>query len=148
MVEWNTDPTAPWHDMTSQIIWLGRCFIVATTYFWSKCLPNGQPICMQRGTNCCMVHLSENNTFFHSARLIAMTSGLDQCLFLHHWGQVRSECLTCTFRESCCRARLSRAQVPAFVGSSVQERILHHWCRVFCTGLWEFSQNSLLRSLY
>ena len=34
-------------------------------------------------------------------------------------GQVRSECLTCTFRASCCRAsccsaRLSRAQVSAF----------------------------------
>ena len=29
-------------------------------------------------------------------------------------GQVRSECLTCTFRASCCSARLSRAQVPAF----------------------------------
>ena len=28
-----------------------------------------------------------------------------------------SECLTCAFRESCCSARLSRAQVPAFVGS-------------------------------
>ena len=27
-------------------------------------------------------------------------------------GQVRSECLTCTFRASCCSARLSRAQVP------------------------------------
>ena len=25
--------------------------------------------------------------------------------------QVRSECLTCIFRASCCRARLSRAQV-------------------------------------
>ena len=29
-------------------------------------------------------------------------------------GLVRSECLTCTFRASCCSARLSRAQVPAF----------------------------------
>ena len=28
-------------------------------------------------------------------------------------GQVRLECLTCTFRASCCSARLSRAQVPA-----------------------------------
>ena len=25
-------------------------------------------------------------------------------------GQVRSECLTCTFRATCCSARLSRAQ--------------------------------------
>ena len=32
-------------------------------------------------------------------------------------GQVRSECLTCTFR-----ACLSRAQVLAFAGSSVRER--------------------------
>ena len=27
---------------------------------------------------------------------------------------IRSECLTCTFRASCCSARLSRAQVSAF----------------------------------
>ena len=37
-------------------------------------------------------------------------------------GQVRSECLTCTFRASCCSAHLSWAQVPAFTGSSVQDR--------------------------
>ena len=36
--------------------------------------------------------------------------------------KVRSECLTCTFRASCCSARLSRAQVPAFTDSSVQDR--------------------------
>ena len=37
-------------------------------------------------------------------------------------GQVRSECLTCTFRASCCSARLSRAQVLlAFPGSSVRD---------------------------
>ena len=38
------------------------------------------------------------------------------------WGQLRSECLTCTFKARCCSARLSRAQVPAFVGSSVRDR--------------------------
>ena len=32
------------------------------------------------------------------------------------------ECLTCTFRASCCSARLSRAQVPTFAGSSVRDR--------------------------
>ena len=37
-------------------------------------------------------------------------------------GQVRSESLTCTFRTSCCNARLSRVQVPAFAGSSVRNR--------------------------
>ena len=37
-------------------------------------------------------------------------------------GQVRSECLTCTFRASCCSARLSWAQVLAFASSSVWER--------------------------
>ena len=36
--------------------------------------------------------------------------------------QVRSECLTCIFRASCCSARLSWAQVPAFVDSSVRDR--------------------------
>ena len=39
-------------------------------------------------------------------------------------GQVRSECLTCTFRVSCCSARLSGAQVPAFASSSVRDRKL------------------------
>ena len=46
------------------------------------------------------------------------------CLWYVVWhrpGQVRSECLTCTFRTSCCSARLSRARVPAFAWhSSVQ----------------------------
>ena len=37
-------------------------------------------------------------------------------------GQVMSECLTCTFRASCCSARLSRAPVLTFTGSSVQDR--------------------------
>ena len=37
-------------------------------------------------------------------------------------GQVRSECLMCRFRASYCSARLSRAQVPAFTGSSVRDR--------------------------
>ena len=37
-------------------------------------------------------------------------------------GQVRSECLTCTFRASCCSARLSRAQVPdALSGTRVKK---------------------------
>ena len=36
-------------------------------------------------------------------------------------GQVRTECLTCTFRASCCSARLSRAQVPAFADSSIRD---------------------------
>ena len=35
---------------------------------------------------------------------------------------IRSESLTRTFRASCCSARLSRAQVSAFAGSSVQNR--------------------------
>ena len=37
-------------------------------------------------------------------------------------GQVRSECLTCTFRASCCSARLSRAQVHAVAGSHVRDK--------------------------
>ena len=40
---------------------------------------------------------------------------------IHPSGQVRSECLTCTFRESCCSERLSRAQVPTFADSSVRD---------------------------
>ena len=40
----------------------------------------------------------------------------------HTLSQVRSECLMCTFKASCCSARLSRAQVPAFACSSVRDR--------------------------
>ena len=43
-------------------------------------------------------------------------------------GQVRSECITCTFRASCCSARLSRAQVPAFADSSVRDRKINGMC--------------------
>ena len=39
-------------------------------------------------------------------------------------GQVRSECLMCRFRASCCSARLSRAQVLTFAGSSVWDRLM------------------------
>ena len=39
-------------------------------------------------------------------------------------GQVRSVCLTCTFRASCCSARLSRAQVPlSGTGENSGERV-------------------------
>ena len=34
-------PAAPQHDMAPQTIWFSRCFIMATTYFLSKCLPSG-----------------------------------------------------------------------------------------------------------
>ena len=44
-----------------------------------------------------------------------LTPGVMSC-------QVRSECLTCTFRANCCSARLSRAQVLAFAGSSDWDR--------------------------
>ena len=70
-------PVWPRHDEAPQIIWLGGCFIVAT-FFLSNRLPNGHLMCMWRGTNCCMVHSSENITFFHSARVHF------QSLFLHH----------------------------------------------------------------
>ena len=49
-------------------------------------------------------------------------SHLTGSLSLDQSGQVRSECLMCTFRASCCSAHLSRAQVPAFASSSVQDR--------------------------
>ena len=39
-----------------------------------------------------------------------------------HACNLRSECLTCTFRESCCSTRLSWAQVPVFASSSVLDR--------------------------
>ena len=43
-------------------------------------------------------------------------------------GQVKSECIKCTFRPSCCSARLSRAQVPAFADSSVRDRKINGMC--------------------
>ena len=45
----------------------------------------------------------------------------NKCKYMFE-GQVRSECLTCTFRASCCSAHLSQAQVLTFVGSSVRDR--------------------------
>ena len=51
--------------------------------------------------------------------LSACTAG--KWIFTMGKGQVRSECLTCTFRASCCSAHLSRAQVPAFASSSVRD---------------------------
>ena len=62
-------PATPRLDMAPQIVWLVECFIADTTYFLFKRLPNGRLMCMWRGTNCCMVHSSEINTFFHSARV-------------------------------------------------------------------------------
>ena len=42
-------------------------------------------------------------------------------------GQVRSVCLKCTFRASCCSARLSREQVPAFAGSLYKKKRGRGW---------------------
>ena len=43
-------------------------------------------------------------------------------------GHVRSECLTCTFRASCCGARLSRPQVPGQGKRGERARRDHlHW---------------------
>ena len=55
----------------------------------------------------------KQNTFF--------CAGISLNQFLHSF-IIRSECLTCTFRASFCSARLSRAQVLAIAGSSVQDR--------------------------
>ena len=75
-------PAAPQHNMASQIIWLSRCFIGATTYFLSKRVLNGHLMCMWWGTNCCMVHSSENNTFSPlSESPMAMMSDKVQSLF-------------------------------------------------------------------
>ena len=55
------NPVAPRHDKEPQIIWLGGCFIVTITYFLVKMLTQW-PYLMWRGTNCCMVRSSENNS--------------------------------------------------------------------------------------
>ena len=56
--------------------------------------------------------------------MMTMREKNPSCTYLLALGQVWSECLTCTFRASCCSARLSRVRVPAFVGSSVWDRKL------------------------
>ena len=43
---------------------------------------------------------------------------------LERSGQVKSECLTCMFRKSCCSARLSRTQILAFASFSVHDKKL------------------------
>ena len=64
--------------------------------------------------------------FLFACRLFVFA--LFNCLFLVavlgqvRSGQVWSEFLTRTFRASCCSARLSWTQVPAFVSSSVRDR--------------------------
>ena len=66
-----------------------------------------------------------------------------------------SECLTYTFRTSCCSARLSRAQVPTFAGLAAknllytplnrEDSIYHCFCYTSC-GAWleqEIAKNYL-----
>ena len=61
-------------------------------------------------------------------------------------GQVRSECLTCTLRASCCSARLSWAQVPAFAASDIHIWPIHiswgktlHLCVSTVSVFWQFA---------
>ena len=62
----------------------------------------------------------------HSTHFIYSYMALDIIMVGDHsnseTGQVRSECLMGVFRASCCSARLSWAQVPAFDVSSVRDR--------------------------
>ena len=55
---------------------------------------------------------------------------------------VRSECLTCTFRASCCSARLSRAHVPVYTGSSVRYRLVTSHILCFRKKYWLQFYNS------
>ena len=66
---------------------------------------------VQQGPNHFAEHLKTNNTQVGSGQVISKQTT-----------QVGSECLTGTFRARCCSACLSRAQVPDFAGSSVQDR--------------------------
>ena len=56
----------------------------------------------------------------HGPFMAANVKGVLPWIYSTLIGQVRSECLTCTFRAN---ARLSWAQVSAFAGSSVQDRM-------------------------
>ena len=42
---------------------------LAGVSLWLQHIPHGRLLCTWRGTNCCVVHSSKNNTFFHSARV-------------------------------------------------------------------------------
>ena len=59
----------------------------------------------------------------HGPYMAANVKGVLSWIYSTLIGQVRSECLTCTFRVICCSARLSWAQVSAFAGSSVWDRM-------------------------
>ena len=79
---------------------------------WKKCLIftclngiNVQILRLPMTTWCAILKLGEYlRGSIHRAHMLIQS------------GQVRSECLTCTFRASCCSTRLSRAQVLAFTG--------------------------------
>ena len=56
----------------------------------------------------------------YSLKLVPIThSQIPISIFWNPPQQVRSECLTYTYRANCCSARLSWAQVPAFTGFCV-----------------------------
>ena len=64
--------------------------------------------------------MSERSLKFRTCLSVGTFSAMASESVCGRRGQVRSECLTCTFRASCCNACLSQAQVQAFVGSSVR----------------------------
>ena len=68
---------------------------------------------IRHGYMTALVHLAMPNYILHVSQAFL------QC---HDIQTVRSECLRCTFRASCCSAHLSWAQVLDFAGSSVWDR--------------------------
>ena len=74
-------PAAPWNDIVPQIIWLGGCLIVVTTYF----LP---AVHVARYKLLSGAFVRNQNHIPLSESPMAMTSGKVQSVFRHHWCQI------------------------------------------------------------
>ena len=97
---------------------------------WTKSIPIADNVSIffsdQTNINSVSIHpdSTRQKLQFSFVGFPELSSTSINCIITAHQksGQVRSECLMCTFRTSCCSVRLSRAQVPAFSGSSVRGR--------------------------
>ena len=74
-------PAAPWNDIVPQIIWLGGCLFVVTTYF----LP-GVHVARYKLLRGGFIRNQNHIPFSESP--MAMTSGKVQSVFRHHWCQI------------------------------------------------------------
>ena len=73
---------------------------------------------IRHGYMTALVHLAMPNYILHVSQAFLQCHDIQTV----RSRQVRSECLTCTYRASCCSAHLSWAQVLDFAGSSIWDR--------------------------